>query len=693
MKSARKIIGIVALISLMIFSAPVSALSEADYLKYSLNHILFYDSAGCAASTSSLGGYSDLTIGASYSSNLAEITKQYGLLAMDLQREWGTPWEVVFAQMQMESQVGTDPNSVAAAVAKNGYYNWLGISWGGPSEYNTGEPFQGQTRKWAQYASIENMIRDWAGAYVARNGAENYNKAFLYTDPNNYDMRGFLTWFLASYAPSSDGNDVPAYISGVLSLINGTIKDVREEMGWPSSEELAKQENIPIGGRHPFGTSGSSSSDDSTSSEGGCTKITSSPDYNDSGYQARLSNLHDFSQVYSKFSSEKMCVLPSDNNVSTISGGGCGIMSLFAAFYMFSGQGLNDSTVFQGLLKASQQDGYNLCNQSNTSAFGSNLAAFTQMEKTDISTSWDAIVGELQQGKKALVSSGTEYFTRSTGHILMIDHYNAEKDMVYLFDPAINITKFSSETESRVDKLNRKIAENGAGYIEYFNNNPLDGLYMSRKAFDELLQPRAARALAYDGCYNGTIQGIVNICRATSVFASLRSGGMSYDEAVRFMAAYREEASYKKFGAYGAGYPNGTVIGSGYVGDAGCHDGTLNNCVAFSRWFVNNYTSAGPKSLASGDGWAYAASLVASDGFVDNGTVPLPYAVFSQTGGSWGHTGVVLGVNTEKDEIYIGEAGCTAGYTDTWPGVHVYSLSTYTDATYNYAYPGDKLRL
>jgi hypothetical protein len=57
------------------------------------------------------------------------------------------------------------------------------------------------------------------------------------------------------YAPASDGNNPTAYVQTILGFINGPIAEVRAEMGWPSSAELAQQEQIQIGGRHSIGTS------------------------------------------------------------------------------------------------------------------------------------------------------------------------------------------------------------------------------------------------------------------------------------------------------------------------------------------------------------------------------------------------------------------------------------------------------
>jgi hypothetical protein len=143
--------------------------------------------------------------------------------------------------MQKESSMGT------AGVAVNGAHNnWLGITGTG----DAGTYVSGSGRNWAVYSSVEASIRDWAGPRVLRNGY--YDDAFFYLDPNNYNLDMFLQKMLSHYAPSSDGNNEEAYRQDILSFINGPIAEVRAEMGWPSSAEFAKNENIQIGGNNPI---------------------------------------------------------------------------------------------------------------------------------------------------------------------------------------------------------------------------------------------------------------------------------------------------------------------------------------------------------------------------------------------------------------------------------------------------------
>ncbi len=80
------------------------------------------------------------------------------------------------------------------------------------------------------------------------------------------------------------------------------------------------------------------------------------------------------------------------------------------------------------------------------------------------------------------------------------------------------------------------------------------------------------------------------------------------------------------------------------------------NCVSFSAFFVQRFTSIGRSPRAWGDGRNVAHNLAQTEG-LPSGTEPRPYAVFSTTTGStWceghtvkcGHTGIVVGVSGDK---------------------------------------------
>lgn len=115
-----------------------------------------------------------------------------------------------------------------------------------------------------------------------------------------------------------------------------------------------------------------------------------------------------------------------------------------------------------------------------------------------------------------------------------------------------------------------------------------------------------------------------------------------------------------------------------------CAAGPLANCVAFTRWFIAKYTTAGDIRL--GNGKDVVGQLAGKHGFSDVQSEPRAYAVFSRAsgGGGYGHTGIVLGVDEANDKIIIGEAGCNAGID--WIGAHEEKLSVYRTSDYTYVY-------
>jgi hypothetical protein len=222
--------------------ATAFATAGTDDVYNSSNGILFYDRNEGICGDISEATSGDLSTSSGYD-RLKDATRKYGETAMQMQRVYGTPWEVVFAQMQKESGVG-----VAGIAVTGATNNWLGISGTG----DAGTYLSPSGRKWAKYTSVSASIEDWAGPRVLRNGF--YDDAFVYLSPNSYDLDNFLRKMLAHYAPSSDGNNEEAYRQDLLSLINGPIAEVRAEKGWPSSQELAQRENIPIGGQNAIGS-------------------------------------------------------------------------------------------------------------------------------------------------------------------------------------------------------------------------------------------------------------------------------------------------------------------------------------------------------------------------------------------------------------------------------------------------------
>lgn len=211
--------------------------------RLSSNDILFWNpcDSACTETSSSDGLVSGTPSGAGYD-KLRAVTAKYGEYAMEMQREFGTPWEMVFAQMQKESGVGS-----AGAAINGATNNWLGIK-------GTGDA--GTTGRDAIYSSVEASIKDWAGFRVLRAGF--YDAAFVHLDPNNYSITEFIKDVIPIYAPGSDNNNPTEYIAD-LNIFLKVVDEVRVEKGWPTSAELAKKENIPIGGKTPIGEKGNSS--------------------------------------------------------------------------------------------------------------------------------------------------------------------------------------------------------------------------------------------------------------------------------------------------------------------------------------------------------------------------------------------------------------------------------------------------
>lgn len=241
--------GVLVLALSLVPTSTALAVSQSMLDFFAANNIFYYDPDGtkCVNYNAGIGGGGGISGGDA----LREAVIKYGQFAMDLQRKYGSPWEVVFAQMVKESSVGQCTNCVASGVAAMGYYNWLGITGSGGS-LGTGNPYYSPSgREWATYATVEKMMESWAGPYVLRNGR--YDAAFAYLDPNNYDLNGFIATMVPIYAPPSE-NDSSAYISQIIGLVR-TVQEIGAEQGWPTSAELAKQENIPIGGETPIGGS------------------------------------------------------------------------------------------------------------------------------------------------------------------------------------------------------------------------------------------------------------------------------------------------------------------------------------------------------------------------------------------------------------------------------------------------------
>lgn len=132
---------------------------------------------------------------------------------------------------------------------------------------------------------------------------------------------------------------------------------------------------------------------------------------------------------------------------------------------------------------------------------------------------------------------------------------------------------------------------------------------------------------------------------------SLKDGGLTLEEAQELMDLYLAEGE----DFLQARYPNGAG------GPGVCAGGISDNCVGFSTYFVNKYTSF--QRYASGHGVDTASSMANLMG-KETTQVPTAYSVASGPGSSgYGHTFVVLGIH--GDQAVIGEAACDTNHRGT----------------------------
>ncbi|HRN97038.1 MAG TPA: phage tail tip lysozyme [Candidatus Saccharibacteria bacterium] len=163
----------------------------------------------------------------------------------------------------------------------------------------------------------------------------------------------------------------------------------------------------------------------------------------------------------------------------------------------------------------------------------------------------------------------------------------------------------------------------------------------------------------------------------------LVAGGMDLDQAVAFMDKYKNSPD-----------------SANYIGRAGrdCSGGPLANCVSFSVYFINKYTSlSGFIDQAPGNGSTVARNAIARNPSAGYGNSPKPYAIFSVASGVsmcdgviCGHTGVILGVDLSRKKVIVGEAGC--GSSLGWSTAREYDLSKFDDGSYTYIYTDGLLK-
>ena len=120
--------------------------------------------------------------------------------------------------------------------------------------------------------------------------------------------------------------------------------------------------------------------------------------------------------------------------------------------------------------------------------------------------------------------------------------------------------------------------------------------------------------------------------------------------------------------------------------------GSRTNCVGFSSYFIRAHTSLAEAHFtlgqSPGNGIKVVSNLLAVAPNIAYGTQPQPYSVFSQTSGSpEGHTGVVMGVDEERQIMVTIEAACNmSGGISTGAAVRERTFSHMASRNTEYAY-------
>jgi hypothetical protein len=152
------------------------------------------------------------------------------------------------------------------------------------------------------------------------------------------------------------------------------------------------------------------------------------------------------------------------------------------------------------------------------------------------------------------------------------------------------------------------------------------------------------------GANSSRSQAVRSDCRGVGgASLTIKEGGLTLEEATALMATYKAEGEEFLQSRYAGGGP----------GD--CGYGKADNCVGFSTYFVNKYTSF--QQYARGDGIDTAGSMARLMG-KELTTTPKAYSVASgPASGPEGHTFVVLGI--QGDQAVIGEAVCGSNHRYT----------------------------
>ena len=171
----------------------------------------------------------------------------------------------------------------------------------------------------------------------------------------------------------------------------------------------------------------------------------------------------------------------------------------------------------------------------------------------------------------------------------------------------------------------------------YYNGqqlNNLAGTYTSR--------PGALAVMAYLGS-----DELNRSSACVSVGSEISDGGLTVEQAKLLAMNYGDNKN---------NYPSSVMTLWHSCGDAYGNDWGGSNCVSFSEFFVNAFTDY-KFPIANGNAVVPNFSLLNPS--VQTGTEPRPFSVFSISSGTYGHTGVLVGIHDGK--YILVQASCPRG--------------------------------
>ena len=144
-------------------------------------------------------------------------------------------------------------------------------------------------------------------------------------------------------------------------------------------------------------------------------------------------------------------------------------------------------------------------------------------------------------------------------------------------------------------------------------------------------------------------------CQTTTTSSSLTIDGFQDEELAEKVLMEPFEALYKD-----GEFIQSTMAPLGIIDTESCAAGPPYNCVSFSLYFLNKFTTLSNDTITGlGNGNAVAEELAKKFNLTIDST-PEVYSIFSWSNGGYGHTGVVVGV-IDDNTILIAESSCQSG--------------------------------